>query len=190
MVQLRTFKLNSDSTALSVVAQGSLAITGGRIWKVADFKSPTKYYDITSLITEDLIVSFDVPASFLGETFLTGMYYIEIGYEDITDAGWASNLTSFSDCILNKSLVMIQDINGCEEVNDICEECQENLCLAHTRLTALRYAILNSFDMEIKDLYLALKQSCTQCETCPDEEVFPLTTGNSVIVDETTQKIV
>lgn len=151
------------------------------IYKLADYKDPSKAVDVSFLLKKTSHVeNISVEARELGVRKIDNIYIIEIksseeniGTEIYNEAiAIVSSHVKYEQCILERVLRI--KTSGCKEHSVVvdCEDCNsggvETACLASTLFNALKGAIQHGFFEEAKKIQEELDCLCKPCKTCPD----------------------
>ncbi|HHY71190.1 MAG TPA: hypothetical protein GX519_06015 [Thermoanaerobacterales bacterium] len=191
---INLFKVDEagETFSLELSTTPGNTITQLLFWKVGDFKDYTKAVDFSSKLfmtseTESVVIQ----ASEISESYLSGLYFIEITSSEATDnlaIGTATNLYKYHESILNT--LMKVKINQCEIVTiDNCGTCAENALYSQALLDTLQIAIQYGFYEEAVQITENLDDILDICHTCPvyEDTILPAglnygTVDNSIIL--------
>lgn len=173
MVYINTFNVNQAADALNVIVATDTGetITDVKLWTQDTFKDYTQALDFTSKLSQTTNTeTFTISASEIGESKLTGIYFIEItdstpeegecdGCSNI-QLGVATDFTRFVYCITE----YLCALESC------CGDCNQELNKALTMnlyINNLRNSLqLGNFTTAItfwKNLSRACPGECTEC---------------------------
>lgn len=168
MITINSLEISSDTTQLLIQPSTEVGETLVSIYAYKKY-SNTPPIDLSNLIADMVHGTLTVSATSLGETNLSGIWYIEFN-SDATEnnqaIGIVANFASYHECLLNKALEI--DVKGCEEVvYNGCPECEGNILLVSTFLPSLYTAIELGLYDEADDISESLSNMCVTCSTCP-----------------------
>jgi hypothetical protein len=176
-------QLNIDVLAENIVVD--VATTPGNvftsilIWTSDTFQVLSEAIDVSSYIVgTDETEAFSIPASALGLTKLSGLFFIEFTTDEEVEEccpdtnkrlAIVSNFIKYHECILNNLLsAEIDDCGlkcgGCDD----CEDCSNKIVSTNLYLQGLYIAIQQGFYQEAIDIIKILDELCEVCHSCPD----------------------
>lgn len=159
-MEITSFKLTSDKTALELVLANATNAVTLSLWTNKTYKVNGLEIDLSAKLNGAASQTITITPEDIGLTEFDGVYFIDVIDDTETICAIASELTRYKECILDKIL----SYTGC----DSCLELNYPSVLnAQASLSALQIAIELALPQEILNTIFSLDKFCSNdCKGC------------------------
>ena len=184
MIDIKYLRINTLAThiELKVETTPGNIFTKILIWNKDSFKDYDIAFDVSSyIIGTSNVEILNIPASELGVTEISGMYFLEFETDEVDDVdntccdcnsnttmGIVANLVPYYNCLADKVLNI--DIKNCgDEVYNNCGKSNnEDAYYITSLLQTLNMSILSGYFEDSINILNNLEDICDPCHSCVD----------------------